>query len=75
MNVHFMGTASRLFARVNLQSKQIETCKNLPEATLHPAVASAPNAIVVCGGMSNNFSMDTCQLYSPNSATYVNQFT
>ncbi len=63
------GKASTLTTRVNLQGGRVERIQKLPTATIHPAVATAPNSIAVCGGVSTGtHAIPNCQVYFLDTA-------
>ncbi len=64
------GKASTLTTRVNLQGGRVERIQKLPTATIYPAVATAPNAIAVCGGGSTGtLAIPNCQVFFLSTTT------
>ncbi len=71
MDPRFPNNDSRFVTTIDAAGGPVGRIDPLPEARSRPAVATAPNTLLVCGGSSKAIPIATCQFYSLKSAVYV----
>ncbi len=71
MDDRFEHVGSRVVTRLHLRKGCIDRTQPLPHLVMRPAVATSPNAIVVCGGTPNVFPVSNCQVFSSATEKYV----